>query len=135
MKQGQELQRTNGQQQLQETERRPSSDVVFTPATNIVESSDGYVLNVEMPGVSDNGVELTLENDVLSIRGHVERETHPNFRLAHREYEVGDYRRVFTLSEEVDRDRIDATVKDGVLRLVLHKSERAKPRKIEVRAA
>jgi HSP20 family molecular chaperone IbpA len=88
-----------------------------------------------MPGVNEKGVDVTLENDVLSIRGHVEIEEHPDFKLVYREYGVGDFRRVFTLSDEVDRERIQATVKDGVLHLVLPKAETAKPRKIEVRAA
>lgn len=135
MNKGQELQRTNGQQQVQRLERRDRPEAIFTPAANIMETADSYLLDVDMPGVSDKGVDLTLENDVLSIRGHVEPENHPNFRLAYQEYEIGDYRRVFSLSEHVDRNRIQATVKDGVLHLVLPKAESAKPRKIEVRAA
>jgi HSP20 family protein len=110
-------------------------NVVFTPAANITETADNYLLDVDMPGVSESGVDLTLENDVLSIRGRCEPESHPDFRPTYREYETGDYRRVFTLSREVDRNRIEATVKDGVLHLVLPKTENAKPRKIQVHAA
>jgi HSP20 family protein len=132
--QTQQLQTSNGQQ-VQVMERKDKPESVFTPATNIIETGDSYLLAVDMPGVNEKGVDLTLENDVLSIRGHVEPENHPNFRLTYREYETGDYRRVFTLSAEVDRDRIQATVKDGVLHLVLPKAESAKPRKIHVHAA
>ena len=57
------------------------------------------------------------------------------YSLAYAEYDAGDYERAFTISDEVDRERIEATVKNGVLRVVLHKAEAVKARKIAIKAA
>lgn len=130
------------EKQLQTTESRPlhtaqSQKVqqVFAPVTDIIESQENYRLSVDMPGVDEKNVDVTLENDVLTIRGHVAPlELPKDAKEAYREYEVGDYRRVFSLTDEVDRDRIEAKVKDGVLHLTLPKGERAKARKITVKA-
>lgn len=133
MRQGQELQMRG--RYPTEANHPMEAPRVFTPATDIFETADNFMLHVDMPGVSEKDVNVTLENDVLTIRGRVEPEQPANMKPAYREYDVGDYRRVFTLSSEVDRDRIEASVKDGVLRLVLPKAETAKARRIAVRAA
>jgi HSP20 family molecular chaperone IbpA len=87
-----------------------------------------------MPGVDESSVDITLEKNVLTIEGRVEWERPEGYELAYAEYGVGDYHRTFALSNEVDQSRIEATVRNGVLRLVLPKSEVAKTRKIAVRA-
>ena len=84
--------------------------------------------------MDEKAVTITLEKDVLTIEGHVTAATPGGYRLAHAEYGVGDYRRAFTLSEQVNRDGITATVKNGVLRLVLPKAEEAKARTIPIAA-
>ena len=116
---------------LERTRARP----VFVPRADIYETPEAIVLLADVPGVKESNLSITLENDVLTIEGNVEPEAHSGFSLAHAEYEVGDYRRVFTLSTDVDRDKIEATLKAGVLTLVLPKAEPAKARKIAVRAA
>lgn len=108
---------------------------VYTPDVDIVERKDDIIVMADMPGVDEKSVDLTLEKNILTIYGRVEPEIPEQHRLAFAEYGVGDYQRAFTLSEEVDRDRIQASVKNGVLRLVLPKAEAAKTRKIEVKAA
>ncbi|HWR71906.1 MAG TPA: Hsp20/alpha crystallin family protein [Nitrospirota bacterium] len=107
---------------------------VYTPAVDILERKDDIVVTADMPGVDEKSVDITLEKNVLTIYGMVEPQFPEGQRLALSEYGVGDYQRAFTLSEEVDRDRINASVKNGVLRLVLPKAAAVKARKIEVQA-
>lgn len=106
---------------------------VFTPAVDIVERKDDIIVTADMPGVDERSVDVTLEKNVLTIAGTVDPVFSGNRRLVLSEYGIGDYHRAFTITEEVDRDRIHAAVKNGVLRLVLPKSAVAKTRKIEVR--
>jgi len=84
--------------------------------------------------VAPNGVDITLERRVLTIRGRNAAGDPAGYRRVYDEYADGDYERVFTLSENIDRDRIEATLKDGVLHLVLPKAETAKARKIELKS-
>ncbi|MBF0321137.1 MAG: Hsp20/alpha crystallin family protein [Nitrospirae bacterium] len=108
---------------------------VYTPAVDIIEKTNEILVRADMPGVDEKSVDITLEKNVLTIYGKVEAEIPDNYRASYVEYGVGDYRRSFTLSEEVDRQRIEATVKNGVLLLVLPKAEAAKTKKIAVKAA
>ncbi|MBF0486989.1 MAG: Hsp20/alpha crystallin family protein [Nitrospirae bacterium] len=108
---------------------------VYTPAVDIVEKTNEIVVTADMPGVDDKTIDITLEKNVLTIYGKVDLDVPEKYRASYVEYGIGDYRRSFTLSEEVDRQRIEATVKNGVLKLVLPKAEAAKTKKIEVRAA
>lgn len=107
----------------------------FVPRSDIYETGDAIVVVADMPGVDQNSIDITLEKNVLSLHGHVEWVQPANYELAYAEYEVGDYVRRFTLSDEIDRDKIEATVKNGVLRLYLPKAREAQPRKITVKAA
>lgn len=113
---------------------RASSRRVYVPRVDIREAGDQVVLTADMPGVDENSVDITLEKNVLTIEGRVEMERPNGYELAYAEYGIGDYHRTFALSNEVDQSRIEATVRNGVLRLVLPKSEVAKTRKIAVRA-
>jgi len=100
---------------------RLSSQRAFIPRTNIYETNDRVVLFADMPGVDAKTVDVQVEKNVLTINGSVNPETFEKHTLAYAEYEVGDYQRRFTLSNEVDVSKIEATVKDGVLRLNLPK--------------
>ena len=111
---------------------RISSAMVFTPAVDIIEHTNDIVLIAEMPGVDEKSVDLTLEKNLLTIHGHVGNETPDKYNLLISEYGLGDYERTFKLSDEIDRDKIHASVKDGVLKLVLPKAEKAKAKKIPV---
>jgi HSP20 family molecular chaperone IbpA len=130
--------------QTQETEKqeitpngaeRTHARKAYVPRADIFETNDGVVVVADMPGVDENSVDITLEKNVLSISGFVEPNQPENYGLAYAEYEVGDYFRRFTLSDEVDQDNIQATVKNGVLRLHLPKAAPAQARKISVKAA
>jgi HSP20 family molecular chaperone IbpA len=108
---------------------------VFKPDVDIMEQKDDTVLTADLPGVDERSLDITLEKSVITIRGTVAPEIPAGFRLVYGEYAVGDYERAFTLSDEVDKDRIQATVKNGVLKLVLPKAAAAKARRISVTGA
>ncbi|MCL5024495.1 MAG: Hsp20/alpha crystallin family protein [Nitrospirae bacterium] len=107
---------------------------VYTPDVDIMEKKDEMVVIADMPGVDEKSVDVTLDKNVLTIHGRVDAEIPENHKLLLSEYGIGDFQRTFTLSDEVDRDRIRATVKNGVLKLVLPKAEAAKMRKIPIQA-
>jgi HSP20 family molecular chaperone IbpA len=92
------------------------------------------VLIGDVPGVDENSVEVILDKNVLKIHGTVDPQESQGRRLYYAEYEVGDYQRTFTLSEDVDREKIEASVKNGVLRVVLHKAAPVAAKKIAIKA-
>jgi HSP20 family molecular chaperone IbpA len=106
----------------------------FVPRVDIFENGNNVVLLADMPGVDENSVDITLEKNILTIHGYTSPQAPDNFEPAYAEYRFGDYERTFALSDEVDREKIEATVKNGVLRLVMPKAEAAKTRKITVKA-
>ncbi len=111
---------------------RASSGKTFLPRTDIYETPDDLIVAVDMPGVSQDGVDVTVEKNVLAIRGAPAQGAPTGYDLAYAEYETGSFERTFVLSDEVERDKIQATMKDGVLRLTLPKDVRSKARKIAV---
>lgn len=108
---------------------------VFAPPVDICESEGALILLADMPGVPMENVEIDLNRDQLTIRGRVALGNGGNGRLLLSEYREGDYYRQFTVSEAVDRDKIEATMKDGVLKVVLPKSDALRPRKIAVKSS
>lgn len=108
---------------------------VFVPRVDIREKNDSMVLVADMPGVDEKSVDITLEKNILTITGSVVQPVFKDHSIVHAEYDVGDFERAFTISDEVDRDSIAATVKNGVLRVTLRKAEKAKARKIAITAA
>jgi len=109
-------------------ERQPE---YVSPEVNIFETSDGYVLEAEMPGVGKEGLEITLEGNELTIVGHRHLEPidgEPRFNESHR----ADFRRIFELDPAIDTSKVVARMDQGLLTLTLPKSERVKPRKIKV---
>lgn len=129
------------EKQTEKQEMQPSEGTentrtrrVFMPRTDIYETKDAIVVLADMPGVDEKSIDIMLEKNVLTLNGFVEPSTPTGLSLTYAEYAIGDYRRVFTLSNEVDREGISATVSNGVLRLVLPKSKQAEARKITVKA-
>jgi len=102
-----------------------------TPVASVVEDGDAYLLKVEMPGVNKEGLEISVENNELTItgrRGLAQIEG----TLIHRESRTEDFRRVFELDPSIDTSKISARIDQGFLTLTLPKAEQVKPRKIAV---
>jgi HSP20 family molecular chaperone IbpA len=107
----------------------------FVPRSDIYETDNEIVAVADMPGVDESSIDITLEKNILTIYGTIEPRMPENYSLAYAEYEVGDYERRFTLSNKIDLNKIEATVKDGVLRVHLPKIGPAQTKKIAVKAA
>jgi HSP20 family molecular chaperone IbpA len=104
------------------------------PPIDVFEDTAGITLLVDMPGVARDGLEISVEGETLTIEGRVDLPTAP-MDLIHAELRALRYRRSFALSRELAADRIDALLKDGVLRLSIPKREQARPHRIAVRTA
>jgi HSP20 family protein len=109
--------------------------MAFTPAVDIFENDKATVILADMPGVAADDVDVTLERQVLTLRGKVTPDAPQGYCQLSAEYQVGDYIRVFTLSDDIDQAKIKAAFKNGVLRLELPRSPKAQPRKISVESA
>ncbi len=120
--------------ELQTDAEQTKPGVVFTPAVDIFESEREITLLADMPGVTSDGVTIDVQNDELKVTGEVEPQRSENETYLLREYETGRFHRHFSLSDRIDQSKISASMKDGVLRLVLPKVEKAKPRRIEVKS-
>jgi len=120
--------------QQEERPARPPSAVeerpYVSPNVNIVETKDGYILEAEMPGVAKDGLEISLEENVLTITGR--RLPDPTASLLYRESARVDYRRVFELDPSIENGKINARIDQGILTLTLPKAEKVKPRRITV---
>src|SRR5512138_3600353 len=103
----------------------PRTVEYVSPEVNIFENKDGYVLEAEMPGVTKDGLEITLEGNEITIVGHRHAEVVTGTPLF-RERRLADYRRVFELDPAIDAAKIAAKMDQGVLTLTLPKSEQVK---------
>jgi HSP20 family molecular chaperone IbpA len=101
------------------------------PTTDIFETQQALTVVMEMPGVNQN-VQVTVENDILSVNGRIDFSKYEGLQPVYTEYNVGHYARSFQLSSKIDQGKITADLKDGVITLTLPKAEEAKPRKITV---
>jgi HSP20 family protein len=108
--------------------------LVFTPSVDIFETDKELVLLADMPGVKAEDLSIDLRDDTLSLAGDIQPYQNYGETEILIEYEVGKYFRQFSLSEIIDQAKIDAQLKDGVLRLTLPKVEKATPRRIAVQA-
>ena len=113
---------------------RPRDRPVYVPRVDSVETEDALEILADMPGVTREGVEVTLEQRVLSIRGRADVPPPQGMAPLYLEYEPGDYERSFTLSDAVDPAGISARFRDGVLQLRLPKAGPAELQRIEIKA-
>lgn len=125
-----------------EITKREKADVVqtdkqqtqyFQPATDVRETEQEVVLKFDMPGVSSENVELTVEKGTLTVTGTADPEEQGN--AVYRETHIGNYRRIFSLNEGVDTEHIQADMKAGVLTVRIPKPEKAKPKRIAIKSA
>jgi HSP20 family protein len=120
-------------QELQSQAEQTRPGLVFTPTVDIFESEHDITVLADMPGVASDRVSIDLQNNELKITGEVEDQGSEKERYLLQEYNTGRFYRHFTLSDRIDQSKITASMKDGVLRLVLPKAEKAKPKRIEVK--
>jgi len=127
--------------QVEKEEITPTEDTertrdvrCFVPRSDIYELEDQIVIVADVPGAAEESIQVTVEKNVLTINAFVDQVAPEGYSLSFAEYEVGDYSRSFRLSNEIDREKIEATVRDGVLRLYLPKAGEVRARKISVKA-
>jgi HSP20 family protein len=112
-----------------------ASTLVHTPPIDIHEGPEGLILEADLPGVSEGQLTIQLEDNVLSLHAKINAPAPEGAGVLHEEYRPGDFYRSFILSDEVERSKISAELKNGVLKLNLPKAERAKTRRIEIKTS
>ena len=110
-----------------------ASEASLLPPVDVFEDTSGITLLADLPGVPKDKLTLQIEADVLTIEGEVGLETPQHMTPGHAEVRLPRYRRVFTLSKELDSDKVSAEFNNGVLRLRIPTAEHAQARRIEVR--
>ena len=123
------------QELVQEETERTRECRCFVPRADIYEVGDKIILELDMPGINENTIEVTLEKNILNVKGYAHIDDQDDYSLALAEYEIGDYERNFRISDAVAKDKIDALYRNGVLSLTLPKAEQAKARKIAVKVS
>ena len=105
----------------------------LTPLSEIREEDGKVLIRLEMPGVSKDDLDIRLDNDELHIRAVRSDKVDEEGEYLLRERPCADYEKVFTIDDTIDREKVDASMNDGILHLTLHLKESVKPRKIEVK--
>jgi HSP20 family molecular chaperone IbpA len=122
-------------QQKRELEQKQEGTVSarsFIPNADIYETEEGLIVLLEMPGVDKSHIDISLENDVLTVEGRIDFSKYQGLTPIYAEYAVGHYRRGFTLSNRIDQHKISAEMSDGVLTITLPNVEEVKPRRISI---
>ena len=120
---------------LEKRETRESPVAPLVPAVDIVEDKEGIVLRADLPGVSKENLAIGVEGDNLTIEGTVALGETPQLQAVYAEVRVAQYQRTFVLSRDLDTEKIDAALANGVLTLRIPKREQARPRRVEVKTA
>ena len=115
------------------TSESGQTEAAQLPAVDVIEDASGITLYADLPGVSKDKLSLHLEADTLTIEGKIGLEMPASMEATHAEVSLPRYRRVFTLSKELDAQKVNAEFSQGVLKLHIPKAEHAKPRRVEVR--
>jgi HSP20 family molecular chaperone IbpA len=105
---------------------------IFVPVTDIFEAPEALTVVLEMPGVDRDSIEANVEDNVVTIEGRIDFSKYEGMQPVYTEYIVGHYARSFEISNQFDKSKITAQMKDGVVTIVLPKAEQAKPRRIPI---
>lgn len=124
--------KVRGKQEISGTSEHTRPGLVFTPDVDIFETDLSLTLLADMPGVTPDLLSVDLRDDTLTITGRMPRTQREAEKPLMIEYETGTYYRQFSLSEIIDQQKIDAQLKNGVLRLTLPKVAKTLPRKIAI---
>jgi HSP20 family molecular chaperone IbpA len=111
------------------------NEATLLPPVDVIEDANGITLYADLPGVPKEKLSLQVEADTLTIEGEVALDLPQGMQPSHAEVALPRYRRVFTLSKELDSGKVEAELNQGVLKLRIPKAEHAQPRKIEVKVA
>jgi HSP20 family molecular chaperone IbpA len=119
------------------TSRAPASRAdeqqpALLPPVDVIEDAEGITVYADLPGVPKERLDVHIDGEVLVIEGDMGLEMPQEMEATHVEVSLPRFRRVFTLSRELDPERMSAELKQGVLKVRIHKAEHAKPRRIEV---
>jgi len=115
------------------TAKSAQPEAALLPPVNVIEDANGITLSADLPGVPKDKVNLTVEADTLTIEGEVSLSLPEGMESLHAEVNLPRYRRVFTLSKELDADKVSAEFTNGVLKLRIPKVAHAQPKRIEIR--
>jgi HSP20 family molecular chaperone IbpA len=118
--------------EVQKKEESTAPARFFVPQADIFETESALTLILEMPGVDKKNVDVSVEDGVLNVQGRIDFSKYEGMQPVYTEYNIGHYRRSFSLSSKINQNKISAEMKDGVLTLVLQKADEAKPRKITI---
>lgn len=110
---------------------RPEASLM--PPVDVIEDANGITLYADLPGVPKDRLHLQVEADTLTIEGEIDLAMPEGMEATHAEVSLPRYRRVFTLSKELDSTKVGAEFNQGVLKLRIPKAEHAQPRKVEVK--
>jgi HSP20 family protein len=122
-------------QEKRELEKKAEATVparTFVPTADIFETEAALTVVMEMPGVDRSNVDISVEDGALTVQGRLDFSKYEGMQPVYTEYNIGHYRRSFSLSNKINQDKIGAEMKDGVLTLSMPKAEEAKPRRIAV---
>jgi HSP20 family protein len=122
-------------QQKREVEKKQETTIparLFLPTADIFETDRALTVVLEMPGVTKDNVDVSVDDGILKIAGKIDFSKYEGLRPVYTEYNIGHYSRSFQLSSAIDQAKISAEMRDGVLAVVLPKSEQAQPRRISV---
>ena len=108
-----------------------SRKVFHTPVADIYQTEDIYSVKMEMPGIAKENLNIVIEDDELRITGETSVEENQS-ELKYTEFSSRNFSRIFRIGSDIDRNRIDAKLENGILALTLHKSEQVKPKKIAI---
>jgi HSP20 family molecular chaperone IbpA len=115
-------------------ERQAAELATLLPPVDVIEDATGITLYADLPGVPRDKLSLEVDGDTLIIEGQMDMRMPEGMEATHAEVSVPRYRRVFTLSKELDTERLQAEMKQGVLKLHIQKADHAKPRRVNVTA-
>ncbi|NWG39704.1 MAG: Hsp20/alpha crystallin family protein [Hydrogenophilaceae bacterium] len=113
----------------------PARETSLMPPVDVIEDAQGIILYADLPGVPKDKLDLHIEADTLTIEGEVQLETPDGMESTHAEVSLPRYRRVFTLSKELDTSKVAAEFNQGVLKLRIPKAEHLQPRKVEIKVS
>lgn len=117
------------------TNETARNETALPPPVDVIEDAAGITLYADLPGVPKDRLSLQIESDTLTIEGELALDMPEGMEASHAEVSLPRYRRVFTLSKELDTGKVGAEFKQGVLKLRIPKAEHAQPRRIEVQVA